>query len=388
MRDSKKYCFFSSVPRKKREVIMYRQARSLMGDGFDVYHVVSDDLPEEIIQGVKTIPSGYNAHNAFNLWKRLFVAPHNLYKKLMEVDADVYHTIYIDQLLICLLLKRKGKKVIFEMQEDHPYSLLWKSKAPKWLLKIIVWLLAKWMGFVFRRLDAITALAYDYVDYIKSWGVSSEKVHLWGNLPEIRYDYTLSLDDYMHRDDRMIYFGIIYSYSKQEVILQALKELPNVKYMVAGVFMGNERDTYGSMIMNMPEWKNVEFMGRFQHEELAGFIEKSTISNVVRDFSVYSKEKSGSFGIIKVFESMEAALPIICSDMPIYRDIMKEYKCGILVDPLNKDQIRDAIEYLVTHKEEAWKMGQEGRRAVIEKYSWNALSVKYLEIVNKLVESK
>ena len=388
MRDSKKYCFFSSVPRKKREVIMYRQARSLMGDGFDVYHVVSDDLPEEIIQGVKTIPSGYNAHNAFNLWKRLFVAPHNLYKKLMEVDADVYHTIYIDQLLICLLLKRKGKKVIFEMQEDHPYSLLWKSKAPKWLLKIIVWLLAKWMGFVFRRLDAITALAYDYVDYIKSWGVSSEKVHLWGNFPEIRHDYTLSLEDYMHRDDRMIYFGIIYSYSKQEVILQALKELPNVKYMVAGVFMGNERDTYGSMIMNMPEWKNVEFMGRFQHEELAGFIEKSTISNVIRDFSVFSKEKSGSFGIIKVFESMEAALPIICSDMPIYRDIMKEYKCGILVDPLNKDQIRDAIEYLVTHKKEAWKMGQEGRRAVIEKYSWDALSVKYLEIVNKLVESK
>ena len=359
-----------------------------MGAGFDVCHVVSDDLPEEIIQGVKTIPSGYNAHNAFNLWKRLFVAPRNLYKKLMEVDADVYHTIYIDQLLICLLLKRKGKKVIFEMQEDHPYSLLWKSKVPKWLLKIIVWLLAKWMGFVFRRLDAITALAYDYVDYIKSWGVSSEKVHLWGNFPEIRHDYTLSLEDYMHRDDRMIYFGIIYSYSKQEVILQALKELPNVKYMVAGVFMGNERDTYGSMIMNMPEWKNVEFMGRFQHEELAGFIEKSTISNVVRDFSVYSKEKSGSFGIIKVFESMEAALPIICSDMPIYRDIMKEYKCGILVDPLNKDQIRDAIEYLVTHKEEAWKMGQEGRRAVIEKYSWDALSVKYLEIANKLVGTK
>ena len=148
MTEQKKYCFFSSIPRKKREVIMYRQARSLMGDGFDVCHVVSDDLPEEVIHGVRTIPSGYNAHNAFNLWKRLFVAPRNLYKKLMEVDADVYHTIYIDQLLICLLLKRKGKKVIFEMQEDHPYSLLWKSKAPKWLLKIIVWLIAKWMGFV------------------------------------------------------------------------------------------------------------------------------------------------------------------------------------------------------------------------------------------------
>ena len=388
MADSKKYCFFSSIPRKGREVIMYRQARSLIGDGFEVYHVVSDDQPEEIIHGIKTIPSGYNANNALNLWKRLFVAPRNLYKKLIEVDADVYHTIYIDQLPICLMLKRKGKKVIFEMQENHPYSLLWKSKAPKWLLKPIIWLIAKWMGFVFRRLDVITALSYDYVDYIKSWGVNSEKVHLWGNFPEIRHDYALSLEDYMHRDDRMIYFGIIYSYSKQEVILQALKELPNVKYLVAGVFMGNERETYKPMIMNMPEWNNVEFVEGFKHEELADFIKRSTISNVIRDFSFFSKQKSGSFGIIKVFESMEAALPIICSDMPIYRDIMKEYKCGILVDPSNKDQIKDAIEYLVTHKEEAWRMGQEGRRAVIEKYSWDALSVKYLEIVNGLINDK
>ena len=149
--------------------------------------------------------------------------------------------------------------------------------------------------------------------------------------------------------------------------------------------MGNEVATYKPKILNMPEWKNVEFIDGFKHEELKGFFKQSTISNVLRDFSVYANEKRGSFGIIKVFESMEAALPIICSDMPIYRDIMKEYKCGILVDPLNKDQIKEAIEYLVTHKEEAWRMGQEGRRAVIEKYTWDALSVKYLEIVNGLL---
>ena len=122
-----------------------------------------------------------------------------------------------------------------------------------------------------------------------------------------------------------------------------------------------------------------------KHEELDGFIKSSTISNVLRDFSAYPMEKSGSFGVIKIFESMEAALPIICSDMPIYRDIMKEYKCGILVDPLNEQQIHEAIQYLVTHKEEAWRMGQEGRRAVIEKYSWDALSVVFLRIVNGLI---
>ena len=381
----KKYCFFSSMPRKQREVIMYRQGRSLMADGFDVNNVVCDAQPAEVVEGIKVVPTGYKAHGFF---QRLFIAPRKLYKKLLEVDADVYHTVNVDQLLMCLRLKRKGKKVFFEMQEDHPYSLFWKSKAPKWLLKPVVWLMAKWMAFVFKRLDVITATSYGEVDYLKSWDIAPEKIHLWGNFPEINKGYSLPLDDYLQRDNRMLYFGIIYSYSKQEIILQALKELPDVKYLVAGVFMGNERDSYKPMIMNMPEWKDVEFIEGFRHDELKGFINRSTISNVVRDFSVYPMEKSGSFGIIKVFESMEAALPIICSDMPIYREIMKEYKCGILVDPLNRDQIKEAIEYLVTHKEEAWRMGQEGRRAVIEKYSWDALSVKYLKIVNCLIAGK
>ena len=376
---SKKYCFFSSLPRKQREVIMYRQGRSLIADGFDVFNVVSDDQQEEVVQGIHVVPSEYQARGLF---QRIFVSPRKMYKKLLEVDADVYHTVNVDQLLICLKLKRKGKKVLFELQENHPYSLYWKSNAPKWLLKPVVWLMEKWMGYVFRRIDAVTVLTYDCLDYVKSWGVSPEKIHLWGNFPEIRKDYNLSLEDYLGRENRVIYFGLIYSYSRQENLLKALAELPDVKYLVAGKFMANEIDTYQPKVINMPEWKRVEFIDGFKHEELEGFIKRSTISNVVRDFSVYTKKDSGSFGVIKIFESMEAGLPIICSDMPVYRDIMKEYKCGILVDPSNINQIKEAIEYLVTHKEEAWRMGQEGRRAVIEKYSWDALSVKYLQIVN------
>lgn len=381
--NGKKYCYFSSMRRNPLEVIMYRQGRSLLADGFEVYDVVSDDYKPEDIQGIKVIPSGCNS---YGLLTRLFVAPFMSYRKLIEMDADVYHTFSVDFLLICLLLKLKGKKVIFEMREDHPYSLYWKTNVPRWLLRPVVWLMSKWMGVVLRRVDAVMTLTYEEETYLKSWGISPEKIHLWGNFPEVRKDYSLPLEDYLQRDNRVLYFGLIYSYSRQEVFLKALKGLPNVKYMVAGRFMGNELDTYRNKIINMPEWKEVEFIEGFKHEELEGFMKSSTISNVLRDFSAYPMEKSGSFGIIKIFESMEAALPIICSDMPIYRDIMKEYKCGILVDPLNEQQIHEAIQYLVTHKEEAWRMGQEGRRAVIEKYSWDALSKRYLKIVNEIIK--
>lgn len=378
-----KYCFFSSMPKNVQEIVQYRQANSLLEAGFMVYNVVSDNKDLEIENGVNIISSGYKAKNYI---QRIIKTPLKLYKKLREVDADIYHTVHVDQLLLCWLLKRNGKKVIVELQEDHPYSLYWKSKAPKWIVSILVYFMKLWMTFVLKRVDAILTVTPDIVSYLEEWGISKEKIHLQGNFPIVNKDYELTKDDYMNRENRILYFGLIYSYSKQEVFLKALSEVKDVKYLVAGKFMGNEVNSYMPHITGLPEWKNVEFINGFKHDELRTFIDKSTISNVLRDFSVYPREKKGSLGIIKIFESMEAALPIICSDMPTYREIMSKYKCGILVDPLNPQQIKEAIEYLVTHKEEAWEMGQRGRQAVIEEYSWNALSVKYIKLVNSLLK--
>lgn len=382
-----KILFFFVNEKNVQEVVLYRQSEVLIKSGFDVFNVVSDTVPDEVEHGVKILSSGYVTNNRI---KRVLFSSKNLRKRLFEVDADIYHTCHIDQLGTCLKLKKAGKKVIFEMQEDHPYSLYWKSRLPHFLNHFFVCLMKLWMSYALKRVDAITCVGYDTYDYLVSWGIDKKKIHVIGNFPIVRKDYKLTREDYMSRENRILYFGLIYSYSRQEVFLEALKKLHvNVKYLVAGKFMGNELKTYRVQTMNNPLWKEkVEFVERFKHDELKDFVAKSTISNTLRDFSVYAHDKRGSLGIIKIFESMENALPILCPDMPVYREMMEKYKCGILVDPMNSQAIADAIEYLVSHKEEAWKMGQEGRRAVIEKYSWDVASKDYLGIVSSLLTCK
>jgi len=112
-------------------------------------------------------------------------------------------------------------------------------------------------------------------------------------------------------------------------------------------------------------------------------LDECTISNVLRDFN-FTGSPHGSLGIIKLFESMEAGLPIICSNVEVYREMMNEYRCGILVDPNDSEQIMNAIMYLVNNKEDAYQMGQEGRRAVREKFNWEAESKKYIEKINNI----
>ena len=65
--------------------------------------------------------------------------------------------------------------------------------------------------------------------------------------------------------------------------------------------------------------------------------------------------------------------------------MVEKYHCGICVDPHSVEDFKNAIEYLLTHKKEAYEMGQNGRRAVIEEFSWDSQAKGYLKVMNALV---
>jgi glycosyltransferase involved in cell wall biosynthesis len=87
----------------------------------------------------------------------------------------------------------------------------------------------------------------------------------------------------------------------------------------------------------------------------------------------------------KLFEYMAAGLPVVASNFPLWKEIVEGNRCGITVDPLDSKAIAQAIEYLLTHPEEALQMGENGRRAVEEKYNWEAESKKLLGVYSKLL---
>ena len=82
---------------------------------------------------------------------------------------------------------------------------------------------------------------------------------------------------------------------------------------------------------------------------------------------------------------MEAGVPVILSKVPLYEKMVDEYHCGICVNPHSVDDFKNAISYLLTHKKEAYEMGQNGRKAVLEEYSWDSQYKKYLSVIEKLL---
>lgn len=377
MAPQKTLCFFSAFSRHDDEVLTYRHNKALKAAGWDTIYLVNDNEPESEKDGLRIVGTGNMQQHSY--LARIFAAPYQSYKALKKIDADVYQTWCLENMLTCMLLKQKGKKIVFQLREEHPYLYLLKKGKPLWFKKVVVYVLLVLMKVFLRRFDHVLATGDDEGEILKELGVKNYSIQ--GNFPFLNREFSLSLEDYLKRENRIIYFGSIYGISCQEYLLKAMEKTKDVKYLLAGKFRGN--DIYQKQLMQFLKWKDVEFVDGFKKEELNDLMSRSTISNVLRDFSK-THYHNGNIGIIKIFESMEAGLPLICSDVPVYRKIWEEYKFGMLVDPTNSDQIAEAINYLVQNKEEAYKMGQEGRRAVIEKFNCDVVSKKYVDIINSL----
>jgi glycosyltransferase involved in cell wall biosynthesis len=90
---------------------------------------------------------------------------------------------------------------------------------------------------------------------------------------------------------------------------------------------------------------------------------------------------------VKLFEYMAAGLPVIASKHGESAKFVDEAKGGIVVDPLNPQEIGAAISRILEQPDEASEMGKRGRDLVSEKYNWEEESRTLVKLYQKLFQS-
>lgn len=366
-------CYVTGSYSRRDPLMYYRQGLSMVKAGHKVTYIVCDDQPDEISEGIAICSTGFVPKNRREQF--LFTK-----KKVLQladkVDADIYQISDPEHINVVRHFKKRGKVVIFNMREYYPDMLLKKSYIPKRFRKlasrIYLWLMSHYL----KQYGAVFTVTPEIVDLLKQEAHLSN-VYLLTNFPIPDNSFSVTKDDYMSRKNTIIYEGTIYSASRQKVFLDALQSIPEVDYLLVGKI-----DEGNTGIMKHPAWNRVTFVDGFKMEELKGYFAKATISNTLRDFG----NRDGSLGVLKIFESMEAALPVIFSDVPLYRSIVEKWHCGVCADPNDMDSVGKAVRYLVEHKEEAYTMGQNGRRAVLEEYNWWEQFRGYQSVIVSLIE--
>jgi glycosyltransferase involved in cell wall biosynthesis len=72
----------------------------------------------------------------------------------------------------------------------------------------------------------------------------------------------------------------------------------------------------------------------------------------------------------KLFEYMRAGLPIVASDFPLWRPLVLDSGCGVVVNPSNPAEIAAALDCLAADPQRRQTMGQRGVDCVRDQFSW------------------
>jgi len=79
---------------------------------------------------------------------------------------------------------------------------------------------------------------------------------------------------------------------------------------------------------------------------------------------------------------------VIASDFPLWRKIVTDTGCGLLVDPSSPAAIAEAMRRIIADPVAAQAMGERGRRAVLDHFSWESESPILLRLYERLAVAR
>jgi len=368
-----KICILTSVHPVFDARIFYKEAKALANAGYDIT-LIAQHHKDEVIDGIKIIA----LPKPKNRWERFLKTDFLLYKKALQEKADVYHFHDPELLPWTLRLKHKtGAKIIYDVHEDVTKQLLFKYWIPKFFRKVISRIFNFLEKFTSKNFDLIIAATPDIKNNFKQKNVIDIK-----NYPIIRvfeplkgYAFPKNKNIY-----NLIYVGILTENRGVKEIIQSIKFINpkyNIKLNLAGKFSDEK---FKNKIQNMEGWMDTQYLGHLPYQEVLKYINIADIGLVCIHPTKYFLTSLP----VKMFEYMLGSLPVIASNFFLWKKIMEKNYCGICADPLDPKKIAKAIEYLIEHPNEAKKMGENGRKAVLEKYNWENESKKLLKVYTKL----
>jgi glycosyltransferase involved in cell wall biosynthesis len=370
MPSNRKITHLTSVHPRYDTRIFLKQCRFLARAGYDVSLVVADGKGDETKDGVKIFdvgPSKGRIDRMLNTTRRVFA-------KARELDAELCHLHDPELIPMGLVLKRMGKKVIFDSHEDVPRQLIGKPYLNMPAKKVLARGVSAFEKFACKRFDAVIAATPFIRDKFLKINPNTVDINNFPMLGELATDQI----DWAGKQSQACYVGGIGRIRGIIQVVQAMGLVQSgARLQLAGRFGSHSDEQEAHALTGWQRVDALDFIGR---EEVRALLSRCVGGLVTFLPSPNHIDAQPN----KMFEYMSAGVPVIASHFPLWREIVGGNDCGVCVDPLNPEEIAGAIDFLVSHPERAEEMGRNGQRAVWERYNWGNEEMKLLSLYKQI----
>jgi len=351
--------------------IYHKECQSLAQAGYSVTLIAPHGQDERA--GAIRIRAIPKPKNRVERMTRTLLA---IYRAALAEKAQAVHFHDPELIPVGMLLKLRGKKVVYDVHEDVPKQILTKH----WIAPAIRKTVAKWAS----RVEALGAKGFDGIIAVTP-GIAqrfpAQKTVTVQNYPILGELAPTDEVPYTDRPMALAYVGKASAIRGAREMVHAMSLLPEeleARLVLVGEVVP---ETFAAKLQSMPGWDRVESAGWQPRAGVAAALGQVRAGIVV--FGPFPNHIEAQPN--KLFEYMSAGLPVIASDFALWRKIVHNVGCGLLVDPTDPAAIAGAIEWMFAHPAEAEAMGRRGQEAVRSQYNWAREAEKLIKLYEALI---
>lgn len=296
-------------------------------------------------------------------------------EQIVSESPDVLHVHELELMYVVNKVRRKlpNVKIIFDVHEDYPgsYYDVFAGNTNRFLAGLSRWYISGRLKKYLRLADAVITVTSSLLESLQAIS-NKDNVVLVCNYPML---HEKPVNGFTNRRSRQICYCGLLTENRGIGSLLDIRERINAEVHLAGPIS----DKYRRELEERFDWMHsnlIRYHGVISQEQVWDL----NLSSMVGICCLKKTNNYYTSYPTKLFEYMMAGTPVVCSDFPVWKEIIEGADCGIAVDPENEDELVNAINRLLGDPQLSLKFGINGRKAVEEKYNWSIEAQKLLKL--------
>lgn len=383
------YTAFDIVPSPKgASTHILHNIRGLVNSQLDVQLITPNDglLPaEDEIEGARVTRISQDLTQNFLARAVHFGKMVHAHLATAQYDVVHYRNVW-DGIHIAQNKKRFGYKTLFEVNGLPSVELKYHYPG------LDSGLLAKIKEQEIATLhlsDAIICPSNVTRDYIASLGLSRKLITV---IPNGVSPSDFSASPLPAREGRiltLLYIGTLADWQGLEVVIKALPkilETQPVQLRIVGRGRSRQRKVLSKHIRKLGVEGSVFVQSAVPHHEVPALIAESDIC--IAPLGLNDRNVTQGACPIKVLEYMASSRPLIASNMPIVRELVREDVDGLLFSPNDPDDLARKVLMLLSDWELSKRLADSATTRALTKFTWHESQKKLVKVYEKLLAPK
>ncbi len=353
--------------------IFHKECRSLVEAGFEVVLIVPH-TKDTTVDGVRirSVPMPGNRFQRFTRTTRA------IYKAALKEDGDLYHFHDPDLAITGLKLRMRGKPVIYDVHEDYYTSI--KTKA--YINPLLRQLLATGAAFFEKLFSRFFHIVRAERYYAKRFPSGVDVL----NYPDTRcFEGIAPYQPNCDRRIRLLYTGYISPARGAFQHANIVNLLPNVEVHMIGRCTENTANKIVDLVGANRDRLFLSDIGK--QVPFNDILRKYQEGNWAAGLAVFpSHPHYLNKELTKFFEYMACGIPIICSDFPAWRSLVRNNGLGFCVDPADPAELVRVIEMIASDSSNVVRISQRAKQAVAERFNWEGEARSLVDMYNQILK--